>query len=291
MTDEREALKPCPWCGSTKTDWGRDPVTHRSAIMCDVCYGQGPWADGTERGYDREAAITAWNARPPSGREPLADGRDHLTLSGTFQSDKYPWCPAGFVPLKITDPMARGPLLAYADARETVDAEFSRDLRQALGGDDRPPSGAEAMREAAAKVAECYAAVARDADKCAHCNDGPEAAHGVAAAIRALPADDGWCSDMALAPRDGRPVELYRPPHPLVGTWATVVIARWVGAYELDDHEWMHLDKWCWPTEQATDCFDDEAFSEAMNSDGFYEADDFTHWRPLPTPPAQGGER
>ena len=65
-------------------------------------------------------------------REPLADGREHLTVTNEFQSDKYPWCPAGFVPLKITDPMAVDLLQQYAEKRRSVDAEFTRDLREAL---------------------------------------------------------------------------------------------------------------------------------------------------------------
>lgn len=62
----------------------------------------------------------------------LKDDRDHLTVTNEFQSDKYPWCPAGFVPLKLTDPMARGPLRDYAYARKSTDFEFSRDLHEAL---------------------------------------------------------------------------------------------------------------------------------------------------------------
>ena len=62
----------------------------------------------------------------------LKDGRDHLTVTNEFQSDKYPWCPAGFVPLKVTDPMARTVLLDYARWRRVVDSEFSRDLEDAL---------------------------------------------------------------------------------------------------------------------------------------------------------------
>ncbi len=63
----------------------------------------------------------------------LEQGREHLTVTGEFQSDKYLWCSAGFVPLKVTDPMASDLLLEYANRRESVDAEFARDLRDALG--------------------------------------------------------------------------------------------------------------------------------------------------------------
>lgn len=62
----------------------------------------------------------------------LMEGRKHLTVTNEFQSDKYPWCPAGFVPLKVTDPMARKALLDYASRRRVVDSEFSRDLEDAL---------------------------------------------------------------------------------------------------------------------------------------------------------------
>lgn len=65
-------------------------------------------------------------------REPFAKDRDHLTESGTFQSDKFPWCSAGFVPLKITDPAARDLLAEYARRRAPIDAEFPRDLLEAL---------------------------------------------------------------------------------------------------------------------------------------------------------------
>ena len=62
----------------------------------------------------------------------LKPGREHLTVTNEFQSDKYPWCPAGFVPLKITDPMARDLLWDYAYRRREIDKEFSHDLEDAL---------------------------------------------------------------------------------------------------------------------------------------------------------------
>ncbi len=65
-------------------------------------------------------------------REPLAEGREHLTVNNKFQSDKYSWCPAGFVPIKVTDPLAMDLLYEYADRRRVVDAEFTRDLNDAL---------------------------------------------------------------------------------------------------------------------------------------------------------------
>ncbi len=56
----------------------------------------------------------------------------HHLVDGEFQSDKYPWCKPGFVPLKLTDPDARAVLKEYALRREKVDSEFSSDLWQAI---------------------------------------------------------------------------------------------------------------------------------------------------------------
>lgn len=56
---------------------------------------------------------------------------EHL-INGEFQSDKYRWCRRGFVPLKLTDPMAHPVLWAYAKERESVDREFADDLRDAM---------------------------------------------------------------------------------------------------------------------------------------------------------------
>ena len=55
----------------------------------------------------------------------------HL-IDGQFQSDRYPTCPAGKVPLSVKDPMAQDLLWEYAQRRRAVDAEFSDDLEAAL---------------------------------------------------------------------------------------------------------------------------------------------------------------
>lgn len=70
-------------------------------------------------------------------REPLAEGRDHLTEGGVFRSDKYPWCRDGFVPLKLTDPDARKVLRIYADRHQERDSDFSRDLYSAMANIER----------------------------------------------------------------------------------------------------------------------------------------------------------
>lgn len=56
----------------------------------------------------------------------------HLNADGKFQSDKYPSCPPGKVPLSVEDPSAQSLLWAYAQRRRAVDAEFSADLETAL---------------------------------------------------------------------------------------------------------------------------------------------------------------
>lgn len=69
-------------------------------------------------------------------REQLEPGSAHLTVSGRFQSDKYPWCAAGFVPLKTSDPMAQDLLREYAKRRAAVDKDFCADLLAALPHDE-----------------------------------------------------------------------------------------------------------------------------------------------------------
>lgn len=41
-------------------------------------------------------------------------------VDGQFQSDKYPWCRPGFVPLKLTDPHARDLLERYASQKRSA---------------------------------------------------------------------------------------------------------------------------------------------------------------------------
>lgn len=55
----------------------------------------------------------------------------HL-IDGEFQSDKYPTCPRGKVPLSVKDRTAQDLLWEYAQRRRLVDAEFSDDLEAAL---------------------------------------------------------------------------------------------------------------------------------------------------------------
>lgn len=56
----------------------------------------------------------------------------HINADGLFQSDKYPTCPAGKVPLSVKDVTAQDLLWRYAKRRRSVDAEFSDDLERCL---------------------------------------------------------------------------------------------------------------------------------------------------------------
>jgi hypothetical protein len=49
-----------------------------------------------------------------------------------FQSDKHPWCPAEFVPLKLTDSDARMVLEVYGQMHGRRDAFFAADLQEAI---------------------------------------------------------------------------------------------------------------------------------------------------------------
>jgi hypothetical protein len=56
---------------------------------------------------------------------------DHI-VDGEFKSDKYDWCPPGFVALKLTDKDAQPFLWGYAQAHRPRDRGFSDDLETAL---------------------------------------------------------------------------------------------------------------------------------------------------------------
>ncbi len=79
---------------------------------------------------DRERK--AFARRNAAAKKPNTPQGEHINADGEFQSDKYPWCKPGFVPLKLSDPTAWPVLWHYADRREAVDAEFSADLRTCL---------------------------------------------------------------------------------------------------------------------------------------------------------------
>lgn len=64
---------------------------------------------------------------------------EHINAEGRFQSDKYPTCPAGKVPLSTRDVTAQDLLWEYAQRRRAVDPEFSEDLETCLRNDGYEP--------------------------------------------------------------------------------------------------------------------------------------------------------
>lgn len=57
--------------------------------------------------------------------------RPHI-VDGQFQSDKYPTCPPGKVPLSVRDLDAQDLLWEYAQRRRRVDPDFAADLETCL---------------------------------------------------------------------------------------------------------------------------------------------------------------
>ena len=67
-------------------------------------------------------------------------------INGQFQSDKYPECPPGKVPLSVTDKMAQDLLWEYAQRRKEIDEEFSNDLEDALYREGYDPESQETIQ-------------------------------------------------------------------------------------------------------------------------------------------------
>jgi len=73
---------------------------------------------------------------------------DHI-VDGEFQSDKYPTCPRGKVPLSVGDKTAQDLLWEYARRRRLVDEEFAEDLETCLRAKNfvpPPQTGLEHVR-------------------------------------------------------------------------------------------------------------------------------------------------
>lgn len=66
-------------------------------------------------------------------------------IDGEFQSDKYPTCPRGKVPLSVKDKTAQDLLWEYAHRRRSVDAEFADDLEASLKAAGYQPAAADAF--------------------------------------------------------------------------------------------------------------------------------------------------
>lgn len=74
-------------------------------------------------------------------------------INGQFQSDKYPTCPAGKVPLSVKDKTAQDLLWEYSHRRRPVDSEFSDDLQTALlAAGYKPPTNESVLATAVRDV-------------------------------------------------------------------------------------------------------------------------------------------
>lgn len=106
----------------------------------------------------------------------------HINKDGQFQSDNYPTCPAGKVPLSVNDETAQDLLWDYAQRRRAVDGGFADDLEQALlAAGFVPPVQRFNCKE-------CGFGVGSDSDGCcAACGTDLE----VWERIHAPPADEG----------------------------------------------------------------------------------------------------
>ena len=56
---------------------------------------------------------------------------EHLTADGKFKSDKFPWCPEGYVALNVTSSKAWPALRQLAETYYPTDPVFANDLWQA----------------------------------------------------------------------------------------------------------------------------------------------------------------
>lgn len=120
--------------------------------------------------------------------------RPHINANGEFQSDKYPTCPPGKVPLSVKDPTAQDLLWQYAQRRRAVDGEFADDLEFALrnaGYAEPSPqqrAALNAARQEALEAAEEYyrvcAAVRCDSLDCGRAFDRLAAAIDAIDAVR-----------------------------------------------------------------------------------------------------------
>lgn len=115
-----------------------EPTEEMVEAVAEAIYGRDPnvWQRNTETvgAYNARCAalraIAAYDAATPAPA-PHDEGHPHL-IDGEFQSDKYPTCPRGKVPLSVKDKTAQDLLWEYAQRRRAVDAEFAADLEIAL---------------------------------------------------------------------------------------------------------------------------------------------------------------
>lgn len=108
-----------------------------TAAMVDTCCRRSVVAGTTIRLTPAARSATNEWLSEHAARQHIGTQRKGTTMSahlidGEFQSDKYPTCPRGKVPLSVKDKTAQDLLWTYAQRRREVDAEFADDLETAL---------------------------------------------------------------------------------------------------------------------------------------------------------------
>lgn len=125
--------------------------------------------------------------------------RAHI-VAGQFQSDKYPTCPPGKVPLFVKDPAAQPLLWEYAQQRRSVDVEFADDLEFALREAGYEPKPSQREAELEAELDECESEAGDTIEKLKQERD--------AAIARAERADEERCALLNEIPVRGNETQL-----------------------------------------------------------------------------------
>ncbi len=132
-------LAPDPYLSDAQL---QDPLSHSSEGLTAYAWLKEREQEAWDIGFGIAAkyGLTEWSSDvklyvkaclESHGVAAPAKTGEHL-IDGEFQSDKYPWCEQGFVPLKVSDKMAQPLLWLYAKRRRRLDIEFADDLQEAL---------------------------------------------------------------------------------------------------------------------------------------------------------------
>lgn len=106
-------------------------------------------------------------------------------IDGKFQSDKYPTCPPGKVPLSVKDLLAQDLLWRYAQRRRKVDREFADDLETALRAEGFVPPEPDRCDDA-----DDIAAIEHDSMRTAEGDEGDDET------VTQVAVQVGFCVDM-----------------------------------------------------------------------------------------------
>jgi hypothetical protein len=123
------AYLPCLEPGDTLATW---VARHANTLLA---------AGGSVPSLLREMATRQLIDRFEQSLRAKRDPAHPHLIDGEFQSDKYPSCPRGKVPLSTKDPTAQDLLWEYAQRRRAVDAQFADDLELALRAHGYAPTG------------------------------------------------------------------------------------------------------------------------------------------------------